>query len=63
MAVNASQSISVSASSSVESGQDIDLPTIRFTNMEDLFNVVNHTDGDFLAVTRIVSPFNCYIAV
>ncbi len=42
------------------SEQDDNLPTIqyinaiRFTNVRALFDVINHTDGDFLTVTGIV---------
>ncbi|KAK4156468.1 hypothetical protein C8A00DRAFT_41044 [Chaetomidium leptoderma] len=69
MASNASRSTaspSASASStvlststiptSVESKQD-DFPTVRFTNVQHLFDVINCTTGDFLAVTH-VSPNN-----
>ncbi|KAK3349495.1 hypothetical protein B0T25DRAFT_548269 [Lasiosphaeria hispida] len=43
----------------VESTQDNDPPTVRFTNVQDLFDVINCTTGDFLTVTTsllVISP-------
>ncbi|KAK3905267.1 hypothetical protein C8A05DRAFT_12886 [Staphylotrichum tortipilum] len=57
----ASASVSASASSastiltSVESMRDDNPPTTQFTSIQDLFEVINCTTGDFLAVTN-VSP-------
>ena len=75
MAVTTSRSAtspSVSASSAVpststistfvESTKDGDPPTVRFTNTQHLFDVINSTAGDFLIVTSIVFPLflsNC----
>ncbi|KAK0731507.1 hypothetical protein B0H67DRAFT_75807 [Lasiosphaeris hirsuta] len=42
---------------SVESTQDNDPPTMRFTTAKDLFDVINSTTGDFLTVTS-VSPID-----
>ncbi|KAK4040284.1 hypothetical protein C8A01DRAFT_15832 [Parachaetomium inaequale] len=57
----ASPSVSASPAStlptSVESKQDDDLLTIQFTNVQDLFDVINCATGDFLTVTH-VSPSN-----
>lgn len=51
--------ISVSVAStmptSVISTKDSNPPTVRFTNTQDLFDVINSTTGDFLIVTN-VSP-------
>ncbi|KAK0708401.1 hypothetical protein B0H67DRAFT_636892 [Lasiosphaeris hirsuta] len=38
---------------SVESTQDNDPPTVRFTNVQDLLDVINCTTGDFLTVTNV----------
>ncbi|KAK4031605.1 hypothetical protein C8A01DRAFT_51368 [Parachaetomium inaequale] len=63
----ASPSVSVSASSahtvptSVGSKQDEDTATMPFTTIRDLFEVINHTDGDLLIVTH-VSP-SCFIEI
>ncbi|KAK0734113.1 hypothetical protein B0T26DRAFT_630926 [Lasiosphaeria miniovina] len=40
---------------SVKSTKDSDAPTVRFTNTQDLFDIINSTTGDFLTVTN-VSP-------
>ncbi|KAK3365909.1 hypothetical protein B0T24DRAFT_405706 [Lasiosphaeria ovina] len=40
---------------SVKSTKDGDPPTVRFTNTQDLFDVIDSTTGDFLTVTN-VSP-------
>ncbi|KAK4158134.1 hypothetical protein C8A00DRAFT_39520 [Chaetomidium leptoderma] len=40
---------------SVDSNQDDNPPTVRFTNVQDLFDVINCATGDFLTVTH-VSP-------
>ncbi|KAK3383021.1 hypothetical protein B0T24DRAFT_653832 [Lasiosphaeria ovina] len=40
---------------SVKSTKDSDPPTIRFTNTQDLFDIINSTTGDFLTVIN-VSP-------
>ncbi|KAK3359306.1 hypothetical protein B0T25DRAFT_93891 [Lasiosphaeria hispida] len=39
----------------VKSTKDSDPPTVRFTNTQDLFDIINSTTGDFLVVTN-VSP-------
>ncbi|KAK0723131.1 hypothetical protein B0T26DRAFT_705516 [Lasiosphaeria miniovina] len=39
---------------SVKSTKDSDPPTVRFTNTQDLFDIINSTTGDFLAVTSII---------
>ena len=46
---------------SVKSKPDNDPQTVRFTNVQDLFDVINSTTGDFLTVTSIVLPFCFYI--
>ncbi|KAK3358636.1 hypothetical protein B0T24DRAFT_540311 [Lasiosphaeria ovina] len=38
---------------SVKSTKDSDPPTVRFTNTQDLFDIINSTTGDFLTVTNI----------
>ncbi|KAL2199410.1 hypothetical protein P885DRAFT_67439 [Corynascus similis CBS 632.67] len=63
----ASPSVSVSALSastvptSVDSKQDEDTTTIPFTTIQDLFEVINHIDGDFLIVTHVSS--SCFIEI
>ncbi|KAK4038169.1 hypothetical protein C8A01DRAFT_48163 [Parachaetomium inaequale] len=61
----ASPSVSASAAStrptSVGSKQDDEVSTTRFTNVQDLFNVINCTPGDFLVVTH-VSP-SCFAEI
>ncbi|KAK0720621.1 hypothetical protein B0H67DRAFT_663063 [Lasiosphaeris hirsuta] len=53
----ASMSVSALSAStmptSVESKSDNDPKTVRFTNVQDLFDVINSITGDFLTVTRL----------
>ncbi|KAK4120568.1 hypothetical protein N657DRAFT_666139 [Parathielavia appendiculata] len=61
----ASPSVSASASSaftstiltSVESTQDGNPPTTQFTSIQNIFNVINSTTGDFLVVTNVSPNF------
>ncbi|KAK3371312.1 hypothetical protein B0T24DRAFT_650314 [Lasiosphaeria ovina] len=46
---------SVTSTKDRDPPKDSDPPTVRFTNTQDLFNTINSTTGDFLAVTN-VSP-------
>ncbi|KAK4145805.1 uncharacterized protein C8A04DRAFT_35377 [Dichotomopilus funicola] len=52
-----SASLASTRPTSVDSKQDDDLPTIHFTNVQDLFGTIDCATGDFLAVTH-VSPSN-----
>ncbi|KAK0701625.1 hypothetical protein B0T26DRAFT_524504 [Lasiosphaeria miniovina] len=48
---------------SVKSTKDSDPPTVRFTSTQDLFDFINSTTGDFLAITTTpevpFSPLQC----
>ncbi|EAQ89188.1 predicted protein [Chaetomium globosum CBS 148.51] len=57
----ASPSISASAllvSTAPRSNQGDDVPTIRFTNVQDLFDAINGNTGDCFVVTRMHSISN-----
>ncbi|KAK0730612.1 hypothetical protein B0H67DRAFT_562303 [Lasiosphaeris hirsuta] len=46
---------------SVGSKQGDDPGTVRFTNVQDLFNVIDRTTRDSLTVISTVSPYHFYI--
>jgi hypothetical protein len=47
----------------VESTQDTNLPTVQFTNVQDLFNVISSTTGDFLTVTSKAYAFSLTVPI
>jgi hypothetical protein len=55
-----SASLASTRPTSVDSKQDDDTPAIPFTNVEDLFDIIDNADEDFLAITGTLLSSSFY---